>query len=834
MRRIYILIIAIALALNGFGQQKAIDSLQALINQRAKNDTTTISMKQELAVLYFNAQPETAKKIAKQTIKSSIATSFPEGISEGHIIIGTFYTDKNNYDSAIPHLRKAVNILPKTNHKRQLDRAYGKLSDAYHNNDMHDSGLIISQKRYELHKNDNNQKLLSAITQKAKAYYFLSNLEQAESNAKEGLIVNKQIQNLEIEKALLNLLAATLKRRGEFDSALHYFDKALKIAQATRDTFGILSTYNNKANIHGDRGNYIKALDNYLLTLKTAEELKHEQAIAVTYNNIAVVYYTLNDYTETISYLLKSIEISKQNKDKHNIANTLNNIGELYLKQDSMASALHFYMDASKYIRQIKDRLLLTQNYHGKAMVYDKMHQPDSALHYHNRALKTAKELGAKQELAKAYIGMASHHQKKGNSTQASQYAQNAFDIAKDLGKVEIIRDAAEILHQTNARLVRHQSAYNYLKLFNKMNDSLLNADNTKEIIRIEMQYRHEKEMQAREARERIKELEQQKELAKQKAIRNMFIVAFILVSLFIIQMIRSSRQKQRANQLLAEQKVEIEEKNEELTQLMSEVSWQKDQIEASHTKITDSIRYAERIQTALFPLKDDLKLILPEHLIFYKPLEIVSGDFYWIEKIRHHILIAVADCTGHGVPGALMSMLGISFLNDIARQPEVTEPSQVLEKLRKRIKKSLHQTGDVREARDGMDIAFVDIDTSNNTLTYAGANNPMLIFRNNEIIEFKPDKQPIAVYQREKPFVNKYFKLEKGDAVYLFTDGYRDQFGGEKEKKYGSPKFKKLLKETQQLPMDQQYQILKREIEKWMQNPINQIDDILIVGFRW
>ncbi|MDA3868315.1 MAG: tetratricopeptide repeat protein [Salinivirgaceae bacterium] len=834
MQRIYILIITITLTLGGFAQQKAIDSLQVLINQGTESDTTTISMKQEMAILYYSTQPEKSLKIARETIKSSEEANFPKGISEGHIIISVYFSDNNSLDSAIPHLRKAVNILPKANHKRQLERAYTRLSSAYHNNNMHDSGLIISQKRYELHKNDNNQKLLSAITQKANAYYLLSNLEQAESNAKEGLNLNKQIHNLEIEKTLLNILAATLKRRGEFDSALYYFDKGLEIAQATRDTFSILSAYNNKANIHGDRGNYIKALDNYLLTLKTAEELKHEKAIAVTYNNIAVVYYTLNDYNETISYLLKSIEISKKNDDKQNIANTMNNIAELYLKQDSTASALHFYTNAAVYIRQIKDRQLLTQNYHGKAMVFDKMHQPDSAFHYHKLALKTAKELGARQELAKAYIGMASHYQKKGEIEQASGFAQNAFDIAKNLGKVEIIRDAAEILHQTNAQLVKHKSAYNYLKLFNKMNDSLLNADNTKEIIRIEMQYKHEKEMQVREAQELIKELKQEKELARQKAIRNMFIGAFILLSLFIIQMIRSNRQKQRASQLLSEQKVEIEEKNEELTQLMSEVSWQKDQIEASHTKITDSIRYAQRIQTALFPLKEDLKLTLPEHLIFYKPLEIVSGDFYWIEKIHNHILIAVADCTGHGVPGALMSMLGISFLNDIARQPEVTEPSQVLEKLRRRVKKSLHQTGDVREARDGMDIAFVDIDTSNNTLTYSGANNPMLIYRNDEIIEFKPDRQPIAIHYREKPFVNKYFKLEKGDAIYLFTDGYRDQFGGQKEKKYGSPKFKKLLKEIHQLPIDQQDQILKQEIEKWMQNPINQIDDILIVGFRW
>jgi len=301
-----------------------------------------------------------------------------------------------------------------------------------------------------------------------------------------------------------------------------------------------------------------------------------------------------------------------------------------------------------------------------------------------------------------------------------------------------------------------------------------------------------------------------------------------------IVIVVRSIKQKQRANQLLAYQKAEIEEKNEELNQLMSEVSRQKDKLEESHNQIKDSIRYAERIQNALLPLEEDMKEYFTDHFVFYKPLEIVSGDFYWVEKVENNLLLAAADCTGHGVPGAMLSMLGISYLNDIARQPNIVVSSQVLELLRKRVKRSLHQTGDVREARDGMDIAFAAINIEEQTLDFAGANNSIIIIRNNEMIELEPDKQPIAVFHKEEPFTNKVIKLEKGDVVYLFTDGYMDQFNGKTNKKFGSKQFKELLLKMHQQPMLNQKHILRRELEEWMDGTSLQIDDILVAGFKW
>ena len=816
------------------GQKEFIDSLEVLIKQKKTDDTLKMRWKQELAAYYMESNPKKSYEIIKETEIFATNNQWHKGISENNILLATYFQNHENVDSAKICFSKSIKHARLARNQAQLLRALEHMATHFNQRDMYDSGLVYQTERLKYLEKTPNPKLIRLYLHITTAYYYLSDIKNTIKYANKGIELSKTLKENKSRQSLTNVLAAILKQKGELDSALSIFDTALFLAQTNNDTFGVLSAYNNMANIYGDKGNYPKALDFYLLTLKTAEDLKHEMAQAVTYNNIAIVHYTLQDYPQTIFYLKKSLEISIKNKDKANIANTMNNIGELYLKQDSTAKALEYYTRAGKIAEQLNDLSLINQNHHGKGLVYDKLRLTDSAFQYHKSSLETALRLDSRQELSQSYLGLAKHFLLRKNYAQTSNYAQKAFDIARDLGKVEAIRDAAELLHQANAHLVRHKLAYEYLTVFNKMNDSLLNADNTKEITQLEMQYKHQKEIQEREALEKIKEIERQKEIGKQKIIRNTFIIAFLIVSIFVLIIIRNTKQKQKANRLLAEQKAEIEEKNEELQQLMSEISWQKNQIENSHLKTTDSIRYAQRIQSALFPLDEDITEYVDEHMILYKPLDIVSGDFYWIEKVHNHLLMAVADCTGHGVPGAMMSMLGIAFLNEIARQPEVKEPSMVLEKLRKRVKKSLHQTGKITETRDGMDIAFVAIDLSTGILSFSGAHNPLYLFRDGNFTELKADKQPIAVYQREKPFTDHYFKLEKGDVFYLFTDGYKDQFNSTGQKKYGTPRFKKLLQEVHTLEMQQQNQILSKEIESWMVNPANQIDDILIAAFKW
>jgi serine phosphatase RsbU (regulator of sigma subunit) len=276
-----------------------------------------------------------------------------------------------------------------------------------------------------------------------------------------------------------------------------------------------------------------------------------------------------------------------------------------------------------------------------------------------------------------------------------------------------------------------------------------------------------------------------------------------------------------------------VKERTEEVVKQKDEILLQRDEIAEKNKSITDSIEYAKRIQTAVLPSKEFEEEVLPEHFILFRPRDIVSGDFYWFTKKDNLLIITAADCTGHGVPGAFMSMLGVSFLNEIVNKHDIRHASEILNHLRSDVKKTLSQTGKEGEAKDGMDIALVIVDLENMKMQYAGAYNPMYMYRNNELMEFKGDRNPIGIYVKEKDsFTNNEIDLQKGDVFYIFSDGYEDQFGGENGDKFKSKNFKIFLQEIHQKPMSEQRELLNTNIENW-RGKWEQVDDIIVLGVR-
>jgi serine phosphatase RsbU (regulator of sigma subunit) len=258
------------------------------------------------------------------------------------------------------------------------------------------------------------------------------------------------------------------------------------------------------------------------------------------------------------------------------------------------------------------------------------------------------------------------------------------------------------------------------------------------------------------------------------------------------------------------------------------------EEAEKQRKELTDSIKYASYIQSALLPSKEIFDRLLPENFIFFKPRDVVSGDFYWISKIKNSVIIAAADCTGHGVPGAFMSMLGISFLNEIVGKGCYSSASSILNQLRERVMKTLHQTGDKKEQKDGMDISLCILDFEKHQAQYAGANNPIYLIRKGELLEIKGDRMPIGInIVEERSFTNHLINLEENDMIYLITDGYPDQFGGLDERKLKYKPFRDILLRIYSMPMHDQVLILEEELLRWMGN-VNQIDDILIIGFKY
>lgn len=283
----------------------------------------------------------------------------------------------------------------------------------------------------------------------------------------------------------------------------------------------------------------------------------------------------------------------------------------------------------------------------------------------------------------------------------------------------------------------------------------------------------------------------------------------------------------------IEKQKIEIEKRNHKIKKQHEDVLRQKEIISKKNEEITADLRYSQRIQEAILPSEENIREILPQHFIVNIPKNIVSGDFYWLERTNNKVIVAVADCTGHGVSGALMHMMGIIFLNEIVKKKEIKEPGEIMGELRNYIMSSLHQTGKFGETQDGMDLALCTIDFDTYKLQFVGANNPLYIINNKGLTEIKGDRMPVGInINYDKPFTTHEFELQKGDTLYMFTDGYADQFGGVKGKKFRYKYFKELLIGINGSSMQKQKDVIEQTFYKW-KGEHEQVDDVLIMGVK-
>jgi serine phosphatase RsbU (regulator of sigma subunit) len=330
-----------------------------------------------------------------------------------------------------------------------------------------------------------------------------------------------------------------------------------------------------------------------------------------------------------------------------------------------------------------------------------------------------------------------------------------------------------------------------------------------------------EKEMLVAEQSKRIDDqiseiFTKKNKIKEQESIIWLSLIFIIIVSILGVLAYRSYRLKNKANKLVLQQKTEIEEQHKVL--------------EEQHREITDSINYAKRIQEAILPPLKLVKGYMPDSFILYQPKDIVAGDFYWMEGVNNLIIFAAADCTGHGVPGAMVSVVCHNAMNRAVKEFMLVKPNEILDKTREIVLETFEKSDE--DVNDGMDIALCSINTESKKLSYSGANNGLYLIRDGELTQVKPDKQPIGNYQDAKPFTLHEFDLKKGDVLYTFSDGYPDQFGGPKGKKFMYKNFRNLLLDIHQKPMNEQHSLLVKAFEEW-RGAHEQIDDVCVIGVR-
>jgi len=655
------------------------------------------------------------------------------------------------------------------------------------------------------------------------------------------------IKDNNILKPSMLLLKASILRnigdvdnnKGNFVPAINFYKQSLYVFEQLKDKKNIAECLKNIGLLYDELSNFSSALDQYLKALKIFEEIGDKKGISVCYTDIGNINAYQNNYSNALTYYIKSLKIKEEIGDKKGIANCNGNIGAIYTGLRKYDLAIEYYVKSINSRIELGDKKGLAICYDNLGELYFFKGNYQKSIKFSEMSLSIYEEINDKEGISLCNINIAGAYNSLREFNVAIIYSKKSLDFSKEIGSLICERYAEEQLSKSYEGLCNYMQALYHYQQFKILNDSIFNNEKQKQLTKMEAIYQGEKKQKEIEILEKDKKLKKI-EFRRVQFQKYGFIAGFILMMLLAIIVLRNYSQKQKENLLLNQQKAEIEEKNEELNQQNEEIATQRDENEAQRDKliqqqkdINDSLEYASLIQHTLLSSEDILKTNFPDYFILYKPRDIISGDFYWFKQIKNFLFVVVADCTGHGVPGAFMSVLGISLLNDIVGKRALDPPAEILFELRKRIKKSLRQDNPETVNQDGMDIAFCCIDMEILEMQYAGAYNPLYLIRHNELIEYKANHMPVGVHPHDKEnFTNHTLQLQKNDTFYIFSDGFTSQFGGPEGKKFNSKPFKKLILGMNPQSMPAQKLSFDKTLAEWQKNH-EQIDDISIIGVR-
>jgi tetratricopeptide (TPR) repeat protein len=710
-------------------------------------------------------------------------------------------------DSLLAILKTQKEDTAKANTLHELTRAY--LFDL---NDNQKVGEYGTQQLNLSLKLNFKKGIAYGYLNRAIFYRSSGELDTALVYDKKALPVMLEIGNKKGESSCYLNIGLTLSYMGNYKEALEYMFKGVKMKEQIGDKKGMCSGYNNIGNIYQDQANYAEALRYQLKSLKIREELKDKIGIEMAYNNIGNVVLAQGKSDDALLYYHKSLKIGEELNDLLGIGSANANMGNIYLSLKNYREARICFFKSLKAREQIDDKRGLAETFNDIGSAYFLEKKTEEALIYHLKSFRIYEKTGDKKGIAEACGGIANCYTEKRDYENALHYCDQMLMLAKELNYREGIRDAYGNLSNMYKKQKQFEKALLYTNLYDAIKDSLLNTENFKQVS--ELNTRYETDKKEKEILLLTKDQELNARIIKQQQlIRWGLIGGVILLFISIFSIYRRYRFKQKANNLLKTQNKEIGEKN---------------------MLITDSIDYAKTIQEAVLPTTDKIHNLFPQSFILNKPKSIVSGDFYWVNKIGEQLICAVADCTGHGVPGAFMSLLGYNMLENEIKKNATVEPALILDNLNKQIIKSLSKEEN-EVIKHGMDISLISIDQVSNLLHYAGAHNAIYIVRNMQLTELKADKKGIGFMEKSGSdhFTNQTFQLKKDDMIYLHTDGFPDQKGGPDKKKFFYQPFKELLVSISQLDMLIQKERLDVAHVQWMGEKMDQTDDILIMGIR-
>lgn len=647
---------------------------------------------------------------------------------------------------------------------------------------------------------------------------------------------------LKSKASSLNNIGIIHADNGDLNKAITYYLKSLQVHQDNQYKIGISESFNNLGIIYDNLGDSPNALEYFHKALKIQEELGEKSEISLTLNNIGFIYANQNEPIKALEYYNKSLKLRTSINDKDWIPQSLNNIASVYEKfgdqnckkdkeqclKEGQTLALDYYKKCLSLQQANNDKRGTAYSLNNIASVYRKYGDPNSkgssferkvngeklAIEFLTQSLKIHEEIKNNAGIAYVSNNMAQVLINQGKLPQALIYSNRSMKIAQQLGYPEIIYRNAITLKKIYKLQNKLSDAFKMFELEIQMRDSINNLSNQKALITQNTKYEYEKKAAA----DSVKVAEEKKvtaaQLKQEKTQRFALYGGIFLVGLFGVFMFNRFKVTKKQNDLIQIQKAELQ--------------IQKEIVEEHQKETLDSIHYAKRIQTALIANSDFITQNIPNNFIYFNPKDIVSGDFYWASKHNDKFYLAVCDSTGHGVPGAFMSLLNMGFLSEAIKEKNIEKPNEIFNYVRERLIATISDGGQ----KDGMDGIIICINKNTNVIEYAAANNEPILIRGNEIIELAKDKMPVGKGEKTEMFSLQTIELKAGDALYLYTDGFADQFGGPKGKKFKYRQLNDLLLKIKDTPLAHQKQELELAFTNWKGNQ-EQVDDILIIGIK-
>ncbi len=639
--------------------------------------------------------------------------------------------------------------------------------------------------------------------------------------AKEGLKIAQKEKSPRHVANMCNVLAIGYSVKSDFLKALGFFENALIISDALNDKMGSSRFLGNIGNVYWNMSDFPKALDFQLRSLKLKEELGNKESVAKTYGNIANIYNSLGDKDKSLYYNLEAIKIFKEVGNKKNLGIAYGNIGLIYEEKNQHELAIEYFNKSLKIGEELGDRQSFAGNYGNLGLSYLALKDNKLANEYLQKSLVIRREIEDSAGISYIFMKIAEVNTKEKNYPLAEKNFLTALKISRDLSIPIREKDILMGLSDLYIKQGKVDKGFDYYKRFIRLRDTLINLSNNKIIIQKQLKYDYEKKAVA----DSIKTLGEKKvaafQLKQEKTQKYALYGGLVLVLLFSAFIFNRFRVTQK-------QKIIIEQKEKETQK-------QKHLIEEKQKEIVDSINYAKRLQDAILPqiasIKENFSKLKGGAFVVYQPKDIVAGDFYFFEDNNDHLFIAAADCTGHGVPGAMVSVVCSNALTRSVKEFNLTDPGKILDKTTELVLDTFSRSAG--QVKDGMDISLLCIHKKNRTITWSGANNPLwFIEKENSVEELKPNKQPIGRSDDPQPFVTHTLSSVAGQTFYLITDGYADQFGGTEGKKLKSKSFKNLLSSISTLPLDEQATVVMQNFNSW-KGTYEQVDDVCVIGIK-